>query len=298
MSARCLVQPKPMPAQLIALMTAISYASCLISARQALQYSTPMTAALASAIVQTVTLWSTVFLTGGIPEVSPVAVILFIIVGILQLGTRLFAYTGVAKIGASRSSTLQATSPLVSAVIALTILHEEAGFAVLMGTLLVVIGIILISLRPEEQISNYRWWHILLPLTAALFTGVNHPIRRYALQISNQPVFLAALMGITSLTCISGYLTLPGATQRPDWNRKALIPLLSTGIFETLGILTVIYALSVGPVVVVAPVAATYPLWVLLGTVMFFRDLEQINARIFIAALCVMAGTVAIYMAD
>ena len=287
-----------MPAQLIALMTAISYASCLISARQALQYSTPMTAALASAIVQTVTLWSTVFLTGGIPEVSPVAVILFIIVGILQLGTRLFAYTGVAKIGASRSSTLQATSPLVSTVIALTILQEEAGFAVLMGTLLVVIGIILISWQPEKQILNYRWWHILLPLTAALFTGVNHPIRRYALQISNQPVFLAALMGITSLTCISGYLTLPGATQRPDWNRRALIPLLSTGIFETLGIITVIYALSVGPVVVVAPVAATYPLWVLLGTVVFSRDLEQINVRIFISALCVMAGTVAIYTAN
>ena len=298
MSVRCLVQPKPMPAQLIALMTAISYATCLISARRALQYSTPMTAALASAIVQTVMLWSTVFLTGGIPEVSPVAVILFIIVGILQLGTRLFAYTGVAKIGASRSSTLQATSPLVSTVIALTILQEEAGFAVLMGTLLVVIGIILISWRPEKQILNYRWWHILLPLTAALFTGVNHPIRRYALQISNQPVFLAALMRITSLTCISGYLTLPGATQRPNWNRRALIPLLSTGIFETLGIITVIYALSVGPVVVVAPVAATYPLWVLLGTVVFSRDLEQINVRIFISALCVMAGTAAIYTAN
>jgi drug/metabolite transporter (DMT)-like permease len=257
-----------------------------------------MTAALTSAIVQNVTLWSIVFLTGGIPEVSPVAVILFIIVGILQLGTRLFAYTGVAKIGASRSSTLQATSPLVSTVIALTILQEEAGFAVLMGTLLVVTGIILISWRPKEQISNYRWWHILLPLGAALFTGVNHPIRRYALQISNQPVFLAALMGITSLTCIGGYLTLPGATQRLDWNRRALIPLLSTGIFETLGIITIIYALSVGPVVVVAPVAATYPLWVLLGTVVFSRDLEQINVRTLISALCVMAGTVAIYTAD
>ena len=287
-----------MPAQLIALMTAIFYASCVVFARRALQYSTPMTAALASAIVQNVTLWSTVFLTGGIPEVSSVAVILFIIVGILQLGTRMFAYTGVAKIGASRSSSLQATSPLVSAFIAITILQEEAGFAILMGTLIVVIGIILISWQPNEQISDYRWWHILLPLAAALFTGVNHPIRRFALQISNQPVFLAALMGLTSLTCIIGYLALPGTTQRPNWNRRALIHLLSTGIFETLGIITVIYALSVGTVLVVAPVAATYPLWVLLGTIVFSRDLEQINVRIFIAALCVMFGTIAIYTAD
>jgi len=50
--------------------------------------------------------------------------------------------------------------------------------------------------------------------------------------------------------------------------------------------------------VVVAPVAATYPLWVLLGTVVFSRDLEQINVRIFISALCVMAGTAAIYTAN
>lgn len=256
-----------------------------------------MTAAWISAIVQTIALWSAVFLTGGIPQVSPTAAILFAIVGILQLGTRLFAYTGVDKIGASRSSTLQATSPLYSAVIAITILDEETGIEVLMGTLLVVLGIILISWRPEERASTYRRWHVLLPLAASLLTGINHPIRRYALMISNQPLFLTALMGTVSLTCVAAYLALP-STQQLVWNRKALLPLLATGLFETLGILTVIIALSVGPVVVVAPIAATYPLWVLLGTVIFSRDLEQVNMRTFSATLSIVVGTTAIYLAN
>lgn len=101
----------------------------------------------------------------------------------------------------------------------------------------------------------------------------------------------------SSLTCWTLFVTL-FKTFVLVWNRKALLPLLATGLFETLGILTVIIALSVGPVVVVAPIAATYPLWVLLGTVIFSRDLEQVNMRTFSATLSIVVGTTAIYLAN
>ncbi|MEK6602497.1 MAG: hypothetical protein AABZ09_11495, partial [Candidatus Binatota bacterium] len=70
-----------MPAQLIAFLTAIFYASALVSARRGLNYSTPATVTCVSVVVQTVTLWSAVFLMGGIPRVSATAVLLFVIVG-------------------------------------------------------------------------------------------------------------------------------------------------------------------------------------------------------------------------
>lgn len=287
-----------MPAQLIALFTAIFYASALVSARRGLKYSTPVTVTCVSVIVQTITLWSAIFLTGGIPEVSPIAVLLFVLVGITQLGVRLLAYTGVHKIGASRSSALQAISPLISAVIAIATLHEKASVAVLAGTLLVVIGIILVSWKPEEQIPTFRWWHLLFPLAAALLTGMNHPIRRYALSLSNQPLFFAALMGSVSLTCFTGYLAFSPASERLVWNRKALGPFIVTGLSETLSILSIVTALSVGSVVVVAPIAATYPMWALLGTVVFLRDLEQVNALTIVGTLSVVAGTIAIHLAN
>jgi drug/metabolite transporter (DMT)-like permease len=285
-----------MPAQLIALLTAVFYASALVSARRGLKYSTPVTVTCVSVLVQTVTLWTAVFLAGGIPEVSPIAVLLFVIVGITQLGVRLLAYTGVHKIGASRSSALQAVSPLIAAVVAIATLREEPGAQVVLGTLLVVGGIILVSWKPEEQIPTFRRWHLLFPLAAAFLTGINHPIRRYALSLSNEPLFFAALMGSASLTGFVGYLLLFPA-ERLVWNSRALLPFAATGLFETLSILFIVTALSVGSVVVVAPIAATYPVWALLGTAIFLRDVEQVNSRTAIGILSVVSGTVSIHLA-
>ncbi len=285
-----------MPAQLIALLTAIFYASALVSARRGLKYSTPITVTCVSVIVQTVTLWAAIFLTGGIPEVSPIAVLLFVIVGITQLGVRFLAFTGVHKIGASRSSSLQSISPLIAAVIAVTILHEKPSFAVVVGTLLVVIGIILVSWRPEKQIPTFRWWHLLFPVAAAFLTGINHPIRRYALSLSNEPLFFAGLMGSASLAGFIGYLLLSPVNEPLIWNRKAIWPFIMTGLFETLSILFIVTALSLGTVVVVAPIAATYPVWALLGTVIFLRDLEPVKLLTILGTLSVVAGTIAIHV--
>ena len=286
-----------MTAQFIAFLTAIFYASALVSARRGMKYSTPVTVTCVSVIVQTVTLWTAVFLTGGIPRVSPTAVWLFAIVGVTQLGVRLLAYTGVHKIGASRSSSLQAISPLISAGIAIVVLHEEAGAAVVLGTLLVVGGIILVSWRPEEQIPTFRWWHLLLPIAAAFLTGMNNPIRRYALSLSNEPLFFAAIMGSASSIGFLIYLALsPSTERRLVWNRMAIWPFLLTGVFETLSILFIVTALSMGSVVVVAPIAATYPVWAILGTVLFLRGLEQINLLTILGTLSVVTGTISIHL--
>ena len=37
-------------------------------------------------------------------------------------------------------------------------MNERAGWAVLSGTLLVVVGVALISWKPEGAPSSYRWW--------------------------------------------------------------------------------------------------------------------------------------------
>ncbi|MGH7771911.1 MAG: EamA family transporter [Candidatus Binatia bacterium] len=287
-----------MPAQLIALFTAIFYASALVSARRGLKYSTPITVTCVSVIVQTVTLWTAIFLTGGIPEVSPIAVLLFLFVGMTQLGVRLLAFTGVHKIGASRSSSLQAASPLIAAMIAIAILHEKPSLTVVVGTLLVVIGIILVSWRPERQIPTFRWWHLLLPICAAVLTGINHPIRRYALSLSNESLFFAAIMGSASLAGFVGYLILSPINEPLVWNRRAVWPFIMTGLFETLSILFIVTALSLGTVVVVAPIASTYPVWALIGTVVFLRDLEQVKLLTIMGSLIVVTGTIAIHLGN
>jgi drug/metabolite transporter (DMT)-like permease len=285
-----------MSAQLLAFITAISYASALISARRGLKYSTPTTVTLVSILMQNLLLWTAVFATGGIHAVPWEGIALFSLVGISQLGVRLLAYTGVEKIGASRSSALQSISPLVSATLAIALLQETTTALIIAGTFLVVIGIVLVSWKPEKQISDFRRWHLLLPLGAACLTGMNHPIRRYVLSMANEPLFFSALMGTVSFAGFLIYLVLSPSSQRLDWNRKAILPFVGTGLFETVSILCIITALSVGRVVVIAPIAASYPVWALIEARIFLRDIEPIYWRIVLGILSVVAGNIAIHL--
>ncbi|HZD42320.1 MAG TPA: EamA family transporter [Terriglobales bacterium] len=283
-------------AQLIALLTAICYASALISSRRGLKYSSPTTVTLVSIIVQNATLWSAVFLTGGVPQVSWIAVGLFCIVGTFQMGVRLFAYNGVLKIGASRSSALQSISPLIAATIAILVLRETVTGLIVAGTFLVVSGIILVSWKAERELPEFRWWYLLLPIGAACLTGMNHPIRRYAFSLSNQPLFFSAFMGVVSFFGFLAYMIASRQMQPIIWDRKALPFFLCTGIFETLSILFIMTALSIGRVVVVAPLAATYPIWALIGSKLFLRDVEKISWKTVFGILSVVAGTIAIHL--
>ena len=285
-----------MSPQALALVTSVSYAAALISSRRGLRYSTPTTVTLVSILVQNVVLWPAVFLVTGVPFVSWISAGLFGIVGISQLGVRLLAYTGVLKIGASRSSALQSINPLISATIAIAVLKESATALTIAGTLLVVAGVILVSWKAERDLLSFRWWHLALPMGAAVLSGVNHPIRRYALTLSNEPLFFSAFMGFVTLLAFAGYMTISSQEPRLVWDRRALWPFVCTGIFETFSIFLIITALSIGPVVVIAPIAATYPVWSLIGAKLFLRDVETIGPKVAAGIVSVVAGTIAIHL--
>lgn len=283
-------------AQLLALITSFLYASALVSARAGMRYSTPTTVTLVSILMQNLLLWSAVVVTGGVHSVPLAGILLFSLVGIFQLGVRLLAYTGVEKIGTSRSSALQSISPLVSATIAVAILGEQPSVLIVIGTVLVVAGIVLVSWKPEQQLAGFRRWHLLLPLGAAFLTGMNHPIRRYVLVLANEPLFFSALMGAVSLAGFLIYLAASPRSQKLVWNRKAFWPFIGTGLCETLSILFIITAISMGRVVVVAPIAASYPIWALIEARIFLRQMEAINLKIILGVLSVVAGNVAIHL--
>ena len=283
-------------AQVLALITSIFYASALVSARAGMRYSTPTTVTLVSILIQNLLLWSAIFVTGGMHPVPLIGILLFTVVGIFQLGVRLLAYTGVEKIGASRSSALQSVSPLISAAIAVAMLGEPTTLLIVLGTCLVVVGIVLISWKPERQLADFRRWYLLLPIGAAFLTGINHPIRRYVLTLADEPLFFSALMGSVSLVGFLIYFAASRRSQRLVWNRKAIGPFLATGVCETMSILLIITAISMGRVVIVAPIAASYPVWSLIQSAIFLRDVEPINWKVITGIVSVVAGNFAIHL--
>ena len=280
------------PPQVIALCASLSYACVLVTSRRGMQYSTPKTVTLVSLIVHTVSLWTAVLLTGGIPRVDAAAVYVFIVAGMLQPIIRLCTYTGVHRVGAARSAPIRSTHPMFGVCVAITVLGETATLGTLAGVVSVVCGIVLITWKRASEVRSFHWWEFLFPLTAALLAGIVHPMRRFALSISHEPLFFAALVGIVSLLCFLAYM--PFSREPLVWDRRAMLPFLAAGAAETCGILLVITALGIGSVITVSPLVGISPLWTMLGAVIFLRDLEQIRLQTIVGAICVIAGTAAI----
>jgi drug/metabolite transporter (DMT)-like permease len=280
--------------QILALLAAISYALSFILSKLGMRYSTPITITFISLLLQTLVLFSVLLAVTGIPATSSFVFMMFVIAGVIQAVVRQLTYIGIQKIGAARSGPIRASVPLWSAAIAVFVLGEAMTWSIAAGTLLVVGGIVLISWRANDADRNFRPWYIIAPLVAAILGGIVYPLRRYALQFSDEPLYFGAVVGIVGLLCIIGYLALPGTNEKLVWNRDSLGYFIGAGAFESLGLLLVLYALSFGPVIMITPLTATLPLWVVLGGKLFLRDVEKITIRIMIGAILVVCGTIAI----
>src|ERR671912_248834 len=168
-----------MPAELIAVFAAVSYALFTVYGWFGLNYSSALVATLVSLASRTIMLWVAVVFTGGIPQFAPEALWVFVGLGVLQSATSLLTFVGLQKIGTARSQPLRNTYPLWSSLIAISFMHEQAGASVL--------GVALIPWQPDAKAIDYCWWPVLYSLGAEILAGVAFPPRRYGLMITNEP---------------------------------------------------------------------------------------------------------------
>jgi len=250
-----------------------------------------------SLAARTITLGVTVAFFGGIPVYVTQALLVFVLLGVLQSAISLLTFIGLQKIGTSRSQPLRNSYPLWSAAIAIALVGERAGVAVLFGTVMVVIGVILISWKPDAAPPSYRWWHVIFSGGAGLFAGIAFPLRRYGLTITNEPVFFSFVVAIVSLVGTLPYTLWTRGERALVWHARGVGHFILSGFFEALGALLTLMALTSGRVVIVAPIVATTPLFSLLISLIFFRAKETVTGLTILGTLAVVGGSIAIALA-
>jgi uncharacterized membrane protein len=283
-----------MSPQFFAWLTAFSFAVANVTVRHGMRYSTPLTATFVSLIIHTIVLWTAVFLTGGIPDVAWLGVAAIFLTGIVQPAMRVFQYKGMEKIGTSRAITLRNSYPVLSVVIGIVFLGEQITLLGAIGTVLIVAGIVLSSWKLDVQFKDFRWLYVIYPLITASITSVVHPLRRFALLQSNEPLFFAALVGPISLLSFAAYYATPANQEKLVWDRRALWPFLLSGLGETLAVLFMLNAFAHGPVVIVSPISATSPIWTALLGAIFLRQLEGLTWASMLGTISVVIGVIAI----
>jgi uncharacterized membrane protein len=227
---------------------------------------------------------------------TPVSLI-FIVAGIFAPGIgRTLSYVGIEKIGVARSVPIANSSPIFASIFAVIFLAEAWAPQNILGTLLVMSGVIILSGGKPAQ-GEWRKLDVIYPLVGAMAFGASANLRKAGLNFINIPVMAAAVTAGSAAIFSFALLQFRGGKEAFKLTRRSATWLFTAGVFNTAAMLSVFYALSYGKVVIVEPLVSANPVLTLLFTAIFLRDLEAINARVIIGALLTVTGTILVVTA-
>ena len=222
---------------------------------------------------------------------TPVSLI-FVAAGLFAPGIgRTLSYVGIEKIGVARSVPIANSSPIFASVFAVPFLAEVWVPQNIVGTLLVISGVIILSAARPAQ-GEWRKLDVIYPLVGAMAFGASAILRKAGLDYGGVPVMAAAVTAGSAAIFSFALLQFRGGKEALKLSRRSAAWLFTAGLINTAATLSVFYALSHGKVVIVEPLVSSNPVLTLLFTAIFLRDLEAINARVIIGALLTVAGTI------
>jgi DME family drug/metabolite transporter len=271
---------------------ALCFSIAHILIRRGLVGSNAMTGSFISLTVSALVLWSLVPFFTPLAALWTPAIAIFLGAGILAPGIgRTLSYVGIEKIGVARSVPIANSSPIFASMFAVIFLAENWVVQNILGTLLVIAGVIILSLaKPAQQ--EWRKLDVVYPLIGAMAFGASAILRKAGLGFVNVPILAAAVTAGAAALFSFCLLQIQGGKEAVRLTRKSAAWLFTAGFFNTAAMLSVFYALSHGKVVIVEPLVSSNPVMTLLLTAIFLRDLEALNFRVIAGALLTVAGTI------
>ena len=264
-----------------------------ILVRRGARNSSVLSAAFLSYVVTTILMWSYVALTFPLSIVWSRAAFYFMASGTLQpLLTRILLYIGIDRLGVARAMPLRGTGPLFSVAIAVLFLHERPSVSVYLGGILIVAGGWMVLYQRGATKGDWRFLDALYPLAAGFLAGFSQNFRKTGLLILPNPFVAGAVTTGTSLTIFALYLWIKGQFSVVVPSRESVPYFVPTAFISAGSQLLVFVSLSLGEVSVMIPLLNTTPLFSLLLSLIFLRDLEKVTVNIVLGALSLLGGAI------
>ncbi|WP_420967728.1 EamA family transporter [Bradyrhizobium sp. B120] len=208
----------------------------------------------------------------------------------------LLTFASNRALGPVITSTLGNLAPLFAVAAAVVLLHEPLEPQQLIGLVVAVAGAAIITVTRPRDLGHWRSWALLLPLASALVRGIVPPIAKLGLAIWPSPLW-ACLIGyiMSSIVVLTVQRIRKGSfmVQAP---RDGRFWFTLTGISNGLSALSLFAAVRNGPITLVAPLAAIYPLVTVALSAVMLKHVE-ITARIVAGTLLTVAGVALVLIA-
>lgn len=131
------------------------------------------------------------------------------------------------------------------------------------------------------------------PIAASALAGATQVVRKFGLAAVSHPLVAAAVTATSSFAV--SILTLWYVERSQEtWkmNRQCFWWFLAAGVTISFGMVCIYYALDLGKVSVVIPIASTGPFFSLILAATFLRDVERVTSRIVLSAAMTVVGVV------
>ncbi|MGC1780296.1 MAG: DMT family transporter [Xanthobacteraceae bacterium] len=278
---------------LLALASTLGYGVSFVLAQFGLRWMSPRLGAAFSVPTGTLLFWLVAPFSVNLGKVDAEAVVLFTCVGLFfPAAVTLLNFESNRLLGPNVAGAVSGLAPLFAVLLALVLLDERLRPLQIFGISGIVVGVMLMY-RGQRQ-NQLPWPQsllFLLPLAAAAVRGGVQPVVK--LGLTRWPDPLAALvLGYTVSSAVligAAFLHNPGVTRRV--NLRGALWFAALGVCNGSAVLLTYAALNRGPVTLVSPLIASYPLVTLFFSFVFLKH-EPIRAALLGGVAATVAGII------
>jgi drug/metabolite transporter (DMT)-like permease len=276
------------PAHVLALAGAFSSAVAAVLIRHGLRSGSAYAGYWLNLAVGAACLWATVLLTGSSGPIDPRGVAVFALAGLVgTVAGRLLRFVSIERVGASVTAALNNLYPFISTALAILLLGERLTLAIAVGTVVIVLGTVLLS--ASGQRVGFAPRDLAYPILSAACFGVVAVLRKVGLgQMGAVEGFVVNVT--TALVAFTAFLLVSGRRYALTADRRALGYFAVAGVAENAGVFLGLLALKGGTVAAVTPLAGTAPVFALLLSYLFLRGVETLTGLLVLGTACIVLG--------
>jgi drug/metabolite transporter (DMT)-like permease len=201
----------------------------------------------------------------------------------------LITFAANRRLGPVITGSLGNLAPVFAVLLAFVLLGEPLRLGQMLGLAIILAGVLVLTGLRVRPNAGWASWYVVLPLVTAALRGFIQPVIKLGLAIWPSP-YAAVLVGyLVSAAVVVTALRLRTGRWRPTANARGLRWFAGVGACNGLAVLLMYAALARGPVSIVSPLVATYPLVTVVASALARHAVEN-QIRVTLGAALTVAG--------
>jgi drug/metabolite transporter (DMT)-like permease len=275
---------------LLALASAFGIGLGFVLTQFALRWMPPWQGAAFSVPTSTLLFWCMGPFFIDVTKLDYTAIGLFAGAGIFFPATvTLLNFESNRLVGPNIAGAVSGLTPLFAVVLAIFLLGENPRPLQLLAIAAVIAGVMLMYSGRRQIRSRWSIWMLVLPFLAAMIRGCVQPIVKLGLERWPNPM-VAVLIGYSvSSAVLIGSAFVRDRDYIRRFNPRGALWFGGVGLCHGLSVLSLYAALGYGPLTLVSPLAAAYPLATLLFSFAFLKH-EPVTLQLATAMVLTVGG--------